>query len=280
MNLSTLLRRRTMMMQANTIPYDTLGYGVLYPKSAWRPHPHINIIYEMKNHPEYVCGISYSDETPVVELKSRGSDGKHIMYKYMLNGIVHTEEKNALNHTFTFPEGATERISLHFDVNFYGTNVYTITESQCVVWNVTQTKVYYTEWLESQQVLIAPECISYSFGQAIKASNGFGGEIDTCWLDFKSYSINRTYYTRWTNNLELETVYLRKNVKTIGSTFSFTGDSNLKDLYVEWTLDEDIIKWVKWMTFPADMTLHIPKGTRELYDAKGWGRYNIEEYTQ
>lgn len=45
MNLSTLLRRRTMMIQASVIPYDTLGYGVLYPKSVWRPHPHINIIY-------------------------------------------------------------------------------------------------------------------------------------------------------------------------------------------------------------------------------------------
>lgn len=237
----------------------------------------------MKNHPEYVCGISFSDETPVVEFRSRGADGAHIMYKYMLNGIVHTEEKTALNHTFTFPEGATERISLHFGVNFYGANACTITESQCVVWNVTNTKTYYTAWLKSQQVLIAPECISYSFGQGIQLSTGFGGEIDTCWLDFQNYSTTSYgFSTRWVNNLELETVYLRKNVKNIGTSryFSFTDDSNLKDLYVEWTLNEDIKTWARWMAFPADMTLHIPKGTRELYEAKGWGRYNIEEYTQ
>ena len=275
--------RRRLMVNMSGVPYNTYGYGVLYPKSAWRPHPHINIIYEMKLRPNFKWGVSFSDETEVVKVQYRVTN-TIAYFMYMLNGIIHTDTRTELgNQTYTFPTGATERIVICRDVGFYGAIglSFTKTQSQCMVYNQTNVGMYYISWCPTQQVLVAPECISYCFGQPIPTSTGWGGVIDTCWLDFQNYTSGRSYTTRWINNLELETVYLRKNVKTLGRNngdFSFTGDSNLKDLYVEWTANEDILQRLNWMTFPSAMTLHIPLGTRSLYEAKGWGRYNIVEY--
>jgi hypothetical protein len=76
----------------------------------------------------------------------------------------------------------------------------------------------------------------------------------------------------------LTSITLPKSVTTIEwNAFNYCG--GLTDITVHWTMtppeiDNNVFPWLTW----SDITLHVPAGTKAMYEAaEGWNRFNIVE---